>query len=117
TDCACNVPCVSVCARRSFAQGRKAMATAARRLLAVLGIVCVGALPASAARANPPFKKTRDTAKSAEAVRPGIVIVIGGVGGCDILPHSTRFVLPRSGLPHEVRDFVWTHGVGQVLKD
>jgi pimeloyl-ACP methyl ester carboxylesterase len=58
-------------------------------------------------------------APSAEpcASPPGVIFVVGGVGGWDTLPRSARLVLPRAGVPHEVRDFVWTHGVGQVLKD
>src|SRR5438876_7621530 len=47
----------------------------------------------------------------------GVVFVVGGVGGIDPLGHATQWALPRAGLNHEVRDFVWTHGFGQVLKD
>jgi pimeloyl-ACP methyl ester carboxylesterase len=54
---------------------------------------------------------------SAAGSPPGTVFVIGGIGGCDMLPHWARFTFPRAGLPHEVRDFVWTHGPLQLLKD
>ena len=47
----------------------------------------------------------------------GIVIVIGGVGGLDVLGWSAQRALPRAGLKHQVREFVWTHGWGQLFKD
>lgn len=53
-----------------------------------------------------PFKEKR-----------GVVFVVGGVGGIDPLGPATRWALPRAGLNHEVREFVWTHGFGQVFKD
>src|SRR5262245_31136749 len=99
---------------RSSRTGDKAMATA-RRLLGVLCIMGLGGLSALPGLAK--SKSGRDTPKSGDTVRPGIVIVIGGVGGWDVLPHTAKFAIPRAGLPHEVRDYVWTHGVGQVLKD
>jgi hypothetical protein len=51
------------------------------------------------------------------AVKPGIVYVVGGVGGIDILGLSAQWALPLAGLPHEVRDFVWTHGWGRWFQD
>ena len=47
----------------------------------------------------------------------GIVFVVGGVGGWDILGPASQWELPRVGIHHEVRDFVWTHGFGQPFKD
>src|SRR5688500_10732605 len=47
----------------------------------------------------------------------GVVIVIGGVGGLDVLGWSAQRALPRAGLKHQVREFVWTHGWGQLFKD
>jgi len=49
--------------------------------------------------------------------RPGVVFVIGGIGGIDTLPASAQLVLPLAGVPHEIRNFAWTHGWGQLLKD
>jgi hypothetical protein len=49
--------------------------------------------------------------------RPGVVFTVGGVGGLDILGLSAQWSLPRAGIPHEVRDFAWTHGWGQMFKD
>jgi pimeloyl-ACP methyl ester carboxylesterase len=71
--------------------------------------------------ARPGWGSTRSAKATPAAVEeaspPGTVFIIGGVGGCDLLPHSARFAFPRAGLPHEVRDFVWTHGPLQHLKD
>jgi pimeloyl-ACP methyl ester carboxylesterase len=57
----------------------------------------------------------------AQAVDPpsdnGVVFVVGGVGGWDILGTASQWELPRVGIHHEVRDFVWTHGFGQPFKD
>ena len=47
----------------------------------------------------------------------GVVFIIGGVGGMDLLGPAAQWALPRAGIRHEVRDFVWTHGFGRVLKD
>ncbi len=47
----------------------------------------------------------------------GVIFVVGGVGGWDVLGCSATMAFDRAGLPHEVRDFVWTHGWGQWLKD
>jgi len=55
--------------------------------------------------------------KPASAGKPGVIFTVGGVGGFDVLGRSARSAFPRAGLAHEVRDFVWTHGWGQVLKD
>ncbi len=55
--------------------------------------------------------------KAASASKPGVIFTVGGVGGFDLLGGSARSAFSRAGLPHEVRDFVWTHGWGQVFKD
>jgi pimeloyl-ACP methyl ester carboxylesterase len=47
----------------------------------------------------------------------GLVIVVGGVGGLDIIGPCAETALPRAGVKHEVREFVWTHGWGQIIKD
>jgi pimeloyl-ACP methyl ester carboxylesterase len=93
------------------------MAIAARVILGALGVLCLCGLASESLSASARLKVPREKKKTGDSVPPGVVIVIGGVGGWDILPHSARFTLPRAGLPHEIRDFVWTHGVGQVLKD
>jgi hypothetical protein len=49
--------------------------------------------------------------------RPGVVFMVGGVGGLDILGMSAQWALPRAGVRHEIRDFVWTHGWGRLFKD
>jgi pimeloyl-ACP methyl ester carboxylesterase len=55
------------------------------------------------------------TAHAAE--KPGVVFVVGGVGGFDIIGPAAQRALPKAGVPHEVRDFVWTHGKGQLIRD
>jgi pimeloyl-ACP methyl ester carboxylesterase len=50
-------------------------------------------------------------------VKPGVVYVVGGVGGMDILGMSAQWALPRAGVPHVIRNFVWTHGFGRLFKD
>jgi hypothetical protein len=47
----------------------------------------------------------------------GVVFIVGGIGGFDILGPSAQWALPRAGVPHEVREFVWTHGFGRMFKD
>jgi hypothetical protein len=47
----------------------------------------------------------------------GIVIVVGGVGGIDVAGCSAQLVLPHKGIQHEVVDFYWSHGKGQIFKD
>jgi hypothetical protein len=49
--------------------------------------------------------------------KPGIVFVVGGIGGIDVVGPAVRQALPKLGLEHEVRVFVWTHGKGQLLRD
>jgi pimeloyl-ACP methyl ester carboxylesterase len=53
----------------------------------------------------------------AEAAKPGVVFVVGGVGGIDPIGPSAELALPLAGVHHEIRDFVWTHGTGCLLKD
>jgi hypothetical protein len=52
-----------------------------------------------------------------ESGKRGVVFVVGGIGGFDILGKSAQLALPRAGVPHEIRDFVWTHGWGRLFKD
>jgi hypothetical protein len=47
----------------------------------------------------------------------GVVFVIGGVGGMDLVGLSAQWALPRAGVTHEIRNFVWTHGWGKLFKD
>jgi pimeloyl-ACP methyl ester carboxylesterase len=51
------------------------------------------------------------------AVRPGVVFVLGGVGGCDPVQTWAPVALPLAGVPHEIRVFEWTHGKFRVLRD
>jgi pimeloyl-ACP methyl ester carboxylesterase len=45
----------------------------------------------------------------------GVVFIVGGVGGIDFIGCSARWALGR--VPHEVREFAWTHGKGRLLRD
>jgi pimeloyl-ACP methyl ester carboxylesterase len=51
------------------------------------------------------------------AEKPALVIVVGGIGGIDLVGPALRLSSPHVGLHHEVRNFIWTHGVGQFFKD
>jgi hypothetical protein len=72
---------------------------------------CITLLVALALAADRPSKPPDP------APRPGVVFIVGGIGGWDILGLSAQWALPRAGVPHEVREFVWTHGWGQMFKD
>jgi pimeloyl-ACP methyl ester carboxylesterase len=47
----------------------------------------------------------------------GLVIVLDGVGGLDLLGTSMLYVAPAGGLPHEIRVVPWGHGFGRWFKD
>src|SRR5438876_234836 len=49
--------------------------------------------------------------------RPGVVIVVCGIGGIDFVALSSQWALPRVGVRHEIREFSWTHGKGRLLRD
>ena len=56
--------------------------------------------------------------KAAESAGPhGVVFVVGGIGGIELLNASAHVAFPKAGVPHEIRDFVWTHGKGKFFKD
>src|SRR5260370_15220608 len=50
-------------------------------------------------------------------VRPGVVVTVEGIGGVDQLPRNANTSLHKVGLPHEVRNFRWSHGTGRFLID
>lgn len=47
----------------------------------------------------------------------GVVFVVEGIGGWDVMHSSVHWSLPRAGVRHEIRSFIWTHGKGQMFKD
>ena len=50
--------------------------------------------------------------------KPGVVFVIGGVGGrLSPLNLTAHWALPRGDVTHELREVVWTHGDGMILRD
>lgn len=69
-----------------------------RRLL-LLAAVCL--LTVRPVIAEPPAEK------------PGLVFVVGGIGGVDLVGPSLRHI----GVQHEVRNFIWTHGPGRFFTD
>lgn len=48
---------------------------------------------------------------------PGVVFVVEGIGGWDVMHSAVHWSLPRAGVSHEIRSFVWTHGKGQMFRD
>jgi pimeloyl-ACP methyl ester carboxylesterase len=55
--------------------------------------------------------------ESAPQPKPGLVFVVGGVGGVDPLQTWAPLALPLAGVPHEFRVFEWTHGKFRMLRD
>ncbi|MBI3822400.1 MAG: alpha/beta fold hydrolase [Planctomycetes bacterium] len=53
----------------------------------------------------------------ADDVVPGLVIIVEGIGGLDMIGKSADHAFKRAGLPHEVHHFHWGHGAGKYLKD
>ena len=41
--------------------------------------------------------------------KPGIIIVVCGIGGIDFVALSSQWALPRAGVRHEVREFSCIH--------
>jgi hypothetical protein len=78
----------------------------ARLSLTALLILIPAILEAAPAAAQTPAPRPR-----------GVVFVVGGVGGYDTLPISAQVFLPPAGVHHEIRNFVWTHGVGRLFRD
>jgi pimeloyl-ACP methyl ester carboxylesterase len=50
-------------------------------------------------------------------LKPGVIILVHGAGGMDLGNTVTRWAFRIAQVPHEVREFIWTHGKGQVLRD
>jgi hypothetical protein len=49
--------------------------------------------------------------------KPGLVLIVGGVGGLENLKLSLQWALKYAGLDCEIRNFEWTHGKGHIFKD
>jgi pimeloyl-ACP methyl ester carboxylesterase len=56
-------------------------------------------------------------ATPAAEVVPGLVIIVEGIGGLDLIGKSANYSLKHVGLLHEIHHFTWTHGTGKFLKD
>jgi hypothetical protein len=57
------------------------------------------------------------SARASADEAPGVVFVVGGIGGMDPLNKWAHYALPRGGVPHELFDYQWTHGRGHFLRD
>lgn len=55
--------------------------------------------------------------RAQETPPPGLVIVVGGVGGLDPIQACAPWTLPRAGVPHTIEVFPWTHGKCRMLRD
>ncbi|MFO0967680.1 MAG: alpha/beta hydrolase [Gemmataceae bacterium] len=64
-----------------------------------------------------PLTARSEPSRRAEEEPDAIVVVIGGVGGLDILSWSVEQVLSKASLKYQMREYVWTHGWGQILRD
>lgn len=58
-----------------------------------------------------------DSPAQASGIEPGLVIIVEGVGGIDMVCKSAALAFRQVGLPHEVHYFNWSHGAGKVLRD
>jgi pimeloyl-ACP methyl ester carboxylesterase len=56
-------------------------------------------------------------APSTTAVHPGVVFIVGGIGGLDPLNLFAPLTLSNAGVTHELRNFCWTHGKCHLLRD
>ena len=61
--------------------------------------------------------QTAPPANRPDAITPGLVIVVEGIGGLDHVGKSADVSFKITGLPHEVYHFHWTHGTGKFLRD
>ncbi len=52
-----------------------------------------------------------------ESRRRGLVLVVGGVGGFELLGTTLRFVLPAAGLNYAIHLLPWGHGFGRWHAD
>jgi pimeloyl-ACP methyl ester carboxylesterase len=56
-------------------------------------------------------------AATAQDAKPGVIFLVEGVGGANLLTLGSEIACRRAGLPHAVRRFRWSHGFGRVFED
>jgi pimeloyl-ACP methyl ester carboxylesterase len=78
-------------------------------LVAAMSVMC-----ATSAQAKPPASKVKPLAE--ESVR-GVIFVVEGIGGFGGINATAEHALPKAGVQHEIRNFIWTHGKGKLFKD
>lgn len=64
--------------------------------------------------ATPPVRPVKPLT---EETTRGVVFIVEGIGGFGAINLTAAHALPKGGVPHEVRSFVWTHGRGKMFKD
>jgi pimeloyl-ACP methyl ester carboxylesterase len=64
-----------------------------------------------------PTAQTPAAAAPSVPTKRGVIFVVDGIGGMDLLCASAQLAFPRKGVPHEVRPFPWSHGTGQLFLD
>jgi hypothetical protein len=64
-----------------------------------------------------PSVRAAEKAAANDGWHAGIVFVVGGVGGFDLLGSGAQWALPKAGIKHEIKEFCWTHGTGRVFRD
>jgi hypothetical protein len=84
-----------------------------RRRTILIGLILLGTLP-GLVQGKP---KARPARAPAEDVTRGVVFIVEGIGGFGGVIASADHSLPKAGVSHEIRAFIWTHGRGQLFKD
>jgi pimeloyl-ACP methyl ester carboxylesterase len=73
-------------------------------------VVCAALEPdGHATRSGPP--------ESSMSESKGIVYIVEGVGGFGVAPKVMQKILIESGVPHDIRQFHWSHGFGRWHAD
>ena len=84
------------------------MPTTSRVLIASLAFLILIEQPLHIWAKQPPAQPDPD---------PGLVIIVEGIGGIDMVGKSAKLSFKQANLPHDVHRFVWTHGTGKFLTD
>jgi hypothetical protein len=84
-----------------------------RKLSALLKLLVCACLAGKTAQSGPAFAAP----PSRPATKEGIIFVVDGVGGLDLMGKAAKSALPRAGVPYEIREFDWQHGKGKIIKD
>lgn len=47
----------------------------------------------------------------------GVVVMVEGIGGWNVMGKVAKVALRQAGVPHDVAEFHWSHGFGHLLQD